>query len=75
MAWGGPGWPCRRSPWTKSFFLAHHLSPVDDPLTAGAVANPDSVELRRLVNADSRLLALVAESQRELQSLIAALQL
>jgi len=56
-------------------FVAHQLSPLEDPLTAGAAADPDRLELRRLVGADTRLGALLTESQRELQSLIAALQL
>ena len=56
-------------------FLAHHLSPVENPLTAGAAADANSLELRRLVGADARLTALLADSQRELQSLITALQL
>jgi len=56
-------------------FLAHHLSPAVDPLTAGAAPSADSLELRRLVTADTRLTVLLAESQRELQSLLDALQL
>jgi len=56
-------------------FLAHLLCPVENPLTAGGVPFADSLELRRLVSADSRMVALLAESQRELQSLIDALQL
>ena len=56
-------------------FLAHHLSPEEDPLTAGANADTNEAEIRRLVTADARLTVLVRESQRELESLIAALQL
>ena len=56
-------------------FLAHHLSPVDNPLAGAAPADSNSVELRRLVSADARLTTLLGESQRELESLIAALHL
>ena len=56
-------------------FLAHHLSPVGNPLLAGVAPDADSLELTRLVNADARLAVLLAESQRELRSLTDALQL
>lgn len=56
-------------------FLAHHLCPPGNPLTAGTAEDADSLELRRLVGADARLAALLGESRLELESLIGALQL
>lgn len=55
-------------------FLAHHLCPSENPLLVCA-DDENSAEIRRLVSTDARLVVLLKESQREIDSLIAALDL
>ena len=55
-------------------FLAHQLSPLENPLTELGSEDAEATELRRLIGSDARLAAVLGESQFELDSLVAALQ-